>query len=586
MHALRRHWPLLLMWLLISAVLVYGSWDRIITRTGWDPDDQLRLVQLRDFLAGQSWSDSTQYRMNVPDGAPMHWSRLVELPLAFVVMLLSPLLGSARAEMIAGVVVPLSCLGGTAFLLSRVAERIGGRAAGIAAFLLTLIAPALLIQLRPMRIDHHGWQIFCAALSLAALFCENQRKSGLVLGAALAVWIHISLEGAPMTAAFFLLVGWRWIVQRDENVRLFWTLCSFAAVSMLLFLGTQPMGIAAAQYCDTVSPMHIWAILGAIAVLVPAIHLKPKPLGTRLAVAGAAGAVAVSLLGWLEPICFSGAFADLDPVVRDYWYSNITEGLPVWRQDLDLAVSLITPLVVALVALYASFRIVAVEQRKALRMIGFFLVYASLLSFLVVRTISVATAFTIVPAALCLAAVAKTYPAEPKFWRRMALVGVALILMVSSVIAGTIIVSLGDETTDQQSKAEPKREARNRSCKAVRSVTALGALPKANMVAPFDMGPAVLMTTSHAVLASNHHRNRTGMRDQIDIFRLSPAKAKAILMRRSINYLITCPGEAEMENYAERAPDGLWAQLDKGETPDWLEYQGTYGKGIKVWRVR
>ena len=103
---LRTQWPFIAMWLLASVLLVWLSRDTVSTRAGWDPDDQLRLVQLRDFLGGQSWFDTTQYRMNAPDGAPMHWSRLIELPLALVVMAATPVLGSERAEMAAGIIVP------------------------------------------------------------------------------------------------------------------------------------------------------------------------------------------------------------------------------------------------------------------------------------------------------------------------------------------------------------------------------------------------------------------------------------------------------------------------------------------------
>ena len=54
--------PVLALWLCISAVMIFAGWDNIVSRGGWDPDDKLRMVQLRDFLAGQSWFDITQYR--------------------------------------------------------------------------------------------------------------------------------------------------------------------------------------------------------------------------------------------------------------------------------------------------------------------------------------------------------------------------------------------------------------------------------------------------------------------------------------------------------------------------------------------
>ena len=576
---LRMQWPFIALWLLASTLLVWLSWNTVMTRSGWDPDDQLRLVQLRDYLGGQSWFDTTQYRMNMPEGAPMHWSRLIELPLALIVLLATPLLGPAGAETAAGTVVPMFCLGGTAFLLAQVAGKIAGRPAAIAGCFLALIAPAMLIQLRPMRIDHHGWQIFCAVLGFATLYWDNARRAGLVLGAALAVWVHISLEGAPMTAAFFLFLGWRWIMDRGESQRLFWTLCCFAPGSLVLFFSTQLAGFSAAEFCDTISPAHIWAIVSATAILLPALRVNPPSRILRAGWTVFAGVAALAPLVWLIPQCSAGAFGGLDPVVRSYWYANIREGLPVWEQTLQVAVSLVTPLIVALIAFGVSIQLVAPEKQKALATAGFFLIYSSMLSALVFRTVSVATAFTIVPVAICLSAAFQAYRTESRLLVRLSLVPTAIALLASGIIAGAVVASAQASTSEKQVANTP-------SCESITSVVSLAQLPKANIVAPLNMGPAILMTTKHSVLASNYHRNQLALRDQIDLFRLPPEKAKLIIDRRAITHLVSCRGEAEMTQYLTRAPNGLWAQIDAGKAPSWLEYQGTMGSGLKVWRVR
>jgi hypothetical protein len=47
-----------------------------------DGDDQMRLVQVRDFLAGQGWFDVRQYRVLPPEGISMHWSRYLDAGIA------------------------------------------------------------------------------------------------------------------------------------------------------------------------------------------------------------------------------------------------------------------------------------------------------------------------------------------------------------------------------------------------------------------------------------------------------------------------------------------------------------------------
>src|SRR5690349_7387974 len=49
-------------------------------------DDAMRLVEVRDLLAGQSWFDLVQHRLDPPAGSPMHWSRLIDAPLAAMIL--------------------------------------------------------------------------------------------------------------------------------------------------------------------------------------------------------------------------------------------------------------------------------------------------------------------------------------------------------------------------------------------------------------------------------------------------------------------------------------------------------------------
>ncbi len=77
--------------------------------TAWpgNNDNMLRLVQIRDLLAGQSWFDYSQYRMGPDGGFIMHWSRIVDLPNAAIILAVEDLTGSQPAgEMVAGIVWP------------------------------------------------------------------------------------------------------------------------------------------------------------------------------------------------------------------------------------------------------------------------------------------------------------------------------------------------------------------------------------------------------------------------------------------------------------------------------------------------
>src|SRR5437763_9686188 len=64
-----------------AAVLSY----LVARQVDFSTDDAMRLVQIRDLLAGQNWFDLTQYRLNPPAGVPTHWSRLIDLPIALLI---------------------------------------------------------------------------------------------------------------------------------------------------------------------------------------------------------------------------------------------------------------------------------------------------------------------------------------------------------------------------------------------------------------------------------------------------------------------------------------------------------------------
>jgi hypothetical protein len=576
------NWAIFLIWLLLTIALIITGWSRIRSGVGWGPDDQLRLVQLRDFLNGQGWFDNRQYRLNPPEGAPMHWSRLIELPLAALVLLGAPLIGQVQAEIVASTVVPLSLFGFIIFLLAYIASRVGGQVAGITAPVMAAISGPLLVQLRPMRIDHHGWQIAMAVLALASLFHAQAQKAGIVLGVAVAVWLHISLEGAPMAAAFFLFLGWQWLAHRDAAARLFWTITSFSAASLALFLGTQAQGFGASVYCDTVSPPHIWAISAASACMLPGLMVAPRRAALRALIMLSAGVAAVLVLGFRAPQCLTGAFSTLDPLVREYWYVYVQEGMPIWHQSLSTAAILLAGPVVGFgSSLYLAHKATG-QDRDRLITLSFFTLCGFILSLLVLRTVSVASAYAIIPAALLVAHIFARYRRENVPLRRV----LCVVAMLFLVMPGSWLSSLMDIWPTPQTAQEVQREKSLAACESAQSVAALGALPVGQFIAPFDMAPMILARTEHSVLASSHHRNARAMHDHIQVFRSPPAVAHRLLNKRGIDYVAVCADEEELADYVRKDPDGLWAGMAKGKVPDWLVPLPVMGKGIRVWRVR
>src|SRR5258708_38656527 len=85
-----------LLWAVVACTLAVpvikdGVFDAMST------DDAMRLVEVRDLIAGQAWFDLAQHRLD-PAGVSMHWSRVIDAPLAALLLMLRPLARAAAAE--------------------------------------------------------------------------------------------------------------------------------------------------------------------------------------------------------------------------------------------------------------------------------------------------------------------------------------------------------------------------------------------------------------------------------------------------------------------------------------------------------
>lgn len=539
------------------------------------------MVQLRDWLGGQSWFDTIQYRIGEPDSQPMHWPRWIELPLALVFLLLKPLIGAATAETAAMVIVPLITLGIAMWLVTKITEQVFDHRIALLAAALTATAVPIVAQIRPMRVDHHGWQIVLALTALWTMFWPAKRKGGIALGAALALWLSISLEGLPLSAAFVVLLVWRWVFQTEEGVRLFWTLLSFLTASFTFYFATQGSFDTAVNYCDALSPAHLLACTAGAAVMLPAIKWLPANILLRIGSLAVAGVAALAVLYGFAPECMGGAFNTMDPLVREYWLVNVLEGLPIWHQNGKSMVTLLGgSIIVGLASLIYIIRVRPGQiDPSKLFVLGYAFLWALLLSLFVQRATAVAAAFALPFMAWAVhQAFLKARGTKHPLSRILATAAVVFLIM-----PGPLAIALFNRVSGEEAPSETNPDSI--SCKNDDSLARLNALPRSNILAPFDFGPRILLLTPHSVLATSHHRNDQAMADQIRIFISAPNVARELLEAHNIRYIVTCDGEAELASYAKKHPEGLWAQLVKGQKPDWLQSVHIRDNGLRIWRV-
>src|SRR5262245_29126401 len=236
---------------------------------GLSTDDAMRLVQVRDLIAGQGWFDLTQYRLNPPDGVAMHWSRLIDLPIAILLRAAELVLAPAAAERLVLTVWPAALLLALLFGVVRLARELADDAAARLALMFAVMTAPLLQHFRPGAIDHHNVQLALMVWSLALLIRERPRDTA-IAGGCCALSLAVGQETAPAIAGVAGFVAVRWIVlgglSRDSAAAFG---MAFAAGTLVLFAATVPPARYTTAACDALSIVQVLiAIIGGFGLAI------------------------------------------------------------------------------------------------------------------------------------------------------------------------------------------------------------------------------------------------------------------------------------------------------------------------------
>jgi hypothetical protein len=572
---------LALVWL-VSAVLLCAMNAKL---QGWqpaDPDDYMRLVQVRDLLEGQAWYDVRQYRIGPPAGADMHWSRLVDLPILAVRLLFGIVLAPAQAETAAMVTVPLLYLLAGQAMLASIVRRLGlPLTAALGAAALVPLFPLLATNFAPFRIDHHTPQLLAALGCASMLLAAPSRKAAVVGGAIAAGWLAISLEGLPLVGVLAALYGVRYLTSGDRSLAPF--LAALVAGALVLSLLTRPWSEIAGGACDIVQLGHL-AAFGAAAVLAAALPLLPSQRLWQGRLAGLCLLPLICvpiLLAALGP-CAADPFGGLDPTVRRWWFEFVLEGMPIWRQPISMAAMLVwTPMLVVLGWLEAR-RTADAGSLQRWTMLALFALAASFYSLFVMRAALAAQIVGLPFAALLIwrylpraRAIASTAP------RLLATVGC---LLLATPTGPSALAKPFDRLAAPDPRlVEAGQLADRRKCDYGRLVQ----IPAALIFAPLDRGPEIIARTHHSVVMAGYHRNAVKMREVIEAFGGDPRAAETRVRASGAAYLLFCGSSIDMAMYRTRRPDNLVNLLAAGRTPAWLEPVKGYENGpLKLYRVR
>ena len=579
-----RRWKTItfLVWIGLCAWFIADKWHDIRWFGGGDTDDNMRIMQVRAWLHGQGWYDLRQHRLNPPLGANIHWSRLVDLPIAGLILGLRPFLDGAAAERWAVAIAPLLPYLLLLFSLALTARRLLGPTAYPLAFLALFFAGSTNGMFMPERIDHHGWQLALLALSISAIADPKRVRGGLTLGISSALSLAIGLEMIIYLALAGAAMVLFWVDDRDERERLrayAVSLCGGTALAFLIFASNDNWNAV----CDALSPVWLSDALIGSALMFALAWVSPRDWKPRLALAVGAGMIVLAFHALTWPHCLQ-RLEGVSPEVERLWLSHVKEARPVYRHGWRIAT-----LIAALPVTGAIGWVLTIWWRRRdrdllRRTIGAAVpgIAATLLLLWQTRT---------GPASQMMAAVgaaAIIWFLLPRFWTSgspvVRVLGAVLVVIVGAGAAVPAVLNY---------IPEPKPSARdlqigkaNRLCGSLWGLRPVALQPKGVVFTFVDLGPRLITVTHHDSIAGPYHRNGQQIADVMNFWRGSAEQAHGLAEKYHANYVLSCPYSSTTTIFMAETPKGFYAQLQRGRVPSWLTpVELPKDSPYRMWRV-
>ncbi|ODP39641.1 hypothetical protein [Sphingomonas turrisvirgatae] len=470
---------------LLTLAWTIADWARLSALILPDPDDMMRLAQIRDWISGQAFGNVTQYRLG--SGLAMHWSRLPDLVPAALIVGLEPISGRHGAELVAVIAWPAMLFAATLTLLAGIARRLSGQAqAGIVALLLGALAYPATGVFMPGRIDHHGLQLVLLLVAVRAMIAAPSARAGGVAGLAIAASLAIGLESAPLCALVLASLALRWALGGEGRAVIAAGVAlasGTAATALVLAPGVWP-----ASLCDTFTPPVAWLTMlaGVLLALAGAIPGSRASAG-RLAALAAAGIMLVTAAPWLAPACLAGPYGAVSPLLRTLWLDHVAEAQPLLKTPMAVVIGYAGLMLAGMAA--ATLNAWRNPRDAAALAWAGLLIGAFLLSCIQLR---------LAPFGAALAVPVLAYAVVRTRAR-----GRPLATAAAWAASAGILYPLAASALPVTSPPEPARAP----CLTRANLGRIAALGHGIVAVPLDMGVYVLATSSHRVLAAPYHRN-------------------------------------------------------------------------------
>jgi hypothetical protein len=591
-----------LAWAVTAGFLLAERWPEMGERL-FDGDDAMRLVQVREFLAGRGWFDLHEARLAPPTGYDTHWSRLIDAGLAGLFLAFRPFADLDLAERLMRAVWPLLWLLVAMAGAAALAWRLAGRQAAVIVLVLSACALPAFQHYKPGRIDHHNVQIALAlAVVAATAWADRTRHAATLAGILTGLASAVGFESLPLLVLCASALALRFIWTGNASARSLahYGLAVAAGVLAAFLLNVAPDHWSRPA-CDAIAVN--WLVAAMVAGLgfwvaarapyglgkrrldgEPSTPSAGRPMpqaGARtIAIALVGGAALLAFL-LFEPRCIHGPFALTDDAVKAIWLDDVDESVPLVAFVRGFPVVGAWICTFPLVALLAALALARDGETR--RDFGFLLAVAACLlsvaaTFGAMKIYAYAMWFGMPP----VAALACRLTASSGL--RASVIRVAAIVALTPTVATTaaLAIALAAAGEDPAKPGIPERMI----CTRNDAYEVLARLPPGLVATDVNYGPYVLALTPHAVVAAPYHRlPAASIVAAYAIFSAPPEEARRIAESTGVTYIAVCGRRTSTG--MEPSPGSLRAELSADRVPAWLEqFPETRGAPYAVYRLR
>jgi hypothetical protein len=566
-------------WLLLLLQLLIQYWPETAVTLN-DSDDAMRLVQVREFLAGHGWFDLHMARVQPPIGYDPHWSRLIDAGLAGLFILFHQVFDTALAERLMRVTWPLLWLLPTIVGGAAIAWRMAGREAAAVVLLFAIVGLPAWQQFKPGRIDHHNVQIALVLLTVAAtVWADRWRWAGIAAGVLTGLGFTIGFEGAHLLALCGVVLALRFVLGEGAARQLRdYGIAVAASTSVGFVLSVAPKHWMLTT-CDAIAINTVLPTVVGGCGLALATIWSSHGRSVRLALVGVAAALAVATFALAEPRCLGGPYAMVDPQVKPIWLAHVREMQPL------LSVFAKSPVTAVGIVAFPGVAVIAVAVlawRSDMRRDPAFLTAAAALLMAFATTFAAIKGFSyamwlsmplVAVLALRLFAALHLKTLLPRF-----LAGLLLTPVTLSASAIGIAAAAGLDHGNAPHRGVCLKNA---------SYAAFNRLPPGLVATDIDFGPFLLALTPHSVLAAPYHRLSGGIVAAHDIFALPLEQGRRLIDQWHVTYIAVCRDWTPVGMNGPERDASLWGRLHADALPDWLTREPLpRGTPFSIYRVR